>query len=611
MKKETNGDQFENKESKMRNINEIIDKRVIQKKKNPTNTTKTSENTTKRAILNNIPAIRNQNMECPICFELFSVSFTPGCSHSICLLCFLRLCVFMKSKDCVVCRFEIDFVLIQGDILPLIKKLTGLVIAQNTETGNFFTCASNQNDLKRILLQKNGFQEEFANQKLIYTTDLDLNISTCEWIRTNTKKEKAIQNFKKLIEKKEIKIYRTTKANKLQFDSTHVIYQEFPQNIDLLLSHTCKQCFSQFSSRSLLISHYSQTHKKFLCNLCIFNKPVFWYEYQIFTEMEYKNHISFWNNGNIKTPQKSRMRRINDFVGTSQSKNKKPENDKNEEGFIGHPTCPFCNLQVYGLNDLHLHLHSNYHLCTLCEVNNHRSIFYKNFSSLQKHNECHYSCYLCKDFFFYKSQLVHHLQTAHKIRKRMEEIKNRELQLDGYDFNRVRSLQGKKDENESETVKKKDLNPIQNVQFPSFSNQTVPEYLNVSRSDNLRKTLFLRLKNVLRKIHTEKLKSDRNLDKSLDSFSSEILNLLNEELPVGKNYENLAILKPKERISVLKECARVYSLNWTFEKLEKEANFPSFGSAPTQAPDKFKKETKKEQNKEIVKKFKVFTFKRQ
>lgn len=620
----------ESKTSKIKNLNDFIGEKSNNIKKNNHDHMKTKTSLSSEVLEKNKPAVqselfnseelahltKNVERECPICFEALVVVNTAPCSHSICLFCYLRLIIFMNIKECVVCRNKNKYTLLYGDIVEEISEQTGISIFKDRETGKAFIRFKQQAEKESQLFmkvnqQKNAFQKTFLAQLLIFPSDLSLDIPECEWINKKTEKEKTIRKLKIQIKSGEIELDQSIIQN-----STVEIEKNNILSVLLLLSHSCKTCLLSFSSRSLLIAHYKQEHQIFLCDLCVFNKPVFWYEYKTYSEQKYKAHRSFWAGREI-TPKKSKIKKIDDLIPGKSERRSQNVDSANEEGFLGHPVCPFCSLQVYSLSDLHSHLHSTYHLCTLCEVNNLRSIFYKNFQELKKHNECHYSCYLCKDYFFFRGELVVHLRDVHKIKRRVEEINHKDLKADGYNFNRVRTLQGNSEQGIEEEQTSKSTNysseieTISPVNFPSFSSQQIPDYLNVTLSDNLKKTLFLRVRNILKKNYS-KLKTNSSTSfQSLNMLIENILKILSKDETLRINYDALTMIKPKERVMILKEFNNLYGLHWIFSDVEKEAYFPSFGlDSKIPTTSNINEETKKKEEKDVEKKFRIFSMKK-
>lgn len=131
-----------------------------------------------------------------------------------------------------------------------------------------------------------------------------------------------------------------------------------------LLRFNCpeKKCSVVCSGWAELRRHVGDDHHKVMCSLCTHNKKVFIQEHKLYTQKELNKHEKYGD----------------------------------EDGFTGHPECPFCHQRFYSADELRVHNREKHEKCHICErslVGNSESQFFVNYDSLERHfRNAHFLC---------------------------------------------------------------------------------------------------------------------------------------------------------------------------------------------------------------------------
>ncbi|XP_015570596.1 uncharacterized protein LOC8274951 isoform X3 [Ricinus communis] len=97
-----------------------------------------------------------------------------------------------------------------------------------------------------------------------------------------------------------------------------------------------------FNSIEQLKIHLFHQHRLFMCSLCLEGRKIFISEQKLYNRAELNQHVKTGDT----------------VIDGSESE---------RGGFVGHPTCEFCQNPVYGDNELYLHMSTEHFTCHICQ----------------------------------------------------------------------------------------------------------------------------------------------------------------------------------------------------------------------------------------------------
>ncbi|EIJ93119.1 E3 ubiquitin-protein ligase [Nematocida parisii] len=160
------------------------------------------------------------------------------------------------------------------------------------------------------------------------------------------------------------------------------------EEIEGLLTRSCKLCKTEFYDSETLMAHYTAKHKRYLCELCVQYRCEFPSEYIVYSLAELNTHRTEKTIGN------------------------------------GHPSCGFCRERFYTPEILMKHCRKAHELCYLCERLGKKNEYYKNYKELEGHfKKAHYTCdeKMCLDArcyaFIDEIELAAHKVSTHPVKK--------------------------------------------------------------------------------------------------------------------------------------------------------------------------------------------------
>lgn len=183
--------------------------------------------------------------------------------------------------------------------------------------------------------------------------------------------------------------------------------------IQKLWSYQCTICFKIYRDMRGLKSHVSADHHMQICGLCVDNKHAFPSEQRLYSAKEYEQHLKSGDN----------------------------------DGSLGHPNCEFCRKRYYDSSALFIHLNKDHFGCHICERNNIKFKYFKDYNHLETHFRkdhflCEESCCLEKKFVVFENKIdieLHNRQHHPSLQSK----RNTTLKLD---FKLSRSATAKTDE---------------------------------------------------------------------------------------------------------------------------------------------------------------------
>jgi len=125
-----------------------------------------------------------------------------------------------------------------------------------------------------------------------------------------------------------------------------------------------------------LKNHVSTDHHMQICGLCVENKHAFPSEQRLYSTTDYDQHLKSGDN----------------------------------DGSLGHPNCEFCRKRYYDSSALFIHLNKDHFACHICERNNIKFKYFKDYKHLETHFRkdhfiCEESCCLEKKFVVFENKI--------------------------------------------------------------------------------------------------------------------------------------------------------------------------------------------------------------
>lgn len=160
------------------------------------------------------------------------------------------------------------------------------------------------------------------------------------------------------------------------------------EEIEEILTRSCKLCKTEFYDNETLIKHYAAKHKRHLCELCVEYRCEFPFEYIVYSIGELNSHRTEKTIGN------------------------------------GHPLCGFCRERFYTQEMLLKHCRKTHEICYICERLGKKNEYYKNYQDLESHfKKAHYTCdeRMCQEAkcyaFIDEVELAAHKGSLHPVKK--------------------------------------------------------------------------------------------------------------------------------------------------------------------------------------------------
>ena len=157
-----------------------------------------------------------------------------------------------------------------------------------------------------------------------------------------------------------------------------------------IMQHECSNCHQLLKNQSQLKFHLKRDHKLVICDICQDFKKVFPTEIEYFTAQDLQEHK--------KTGGK-------------------------DPSFKGHPNCEFCQKYYYSNDELYEHCRDAHEICFLCQRNDIRNQYFRNYDTLTDHFEqdhfpCKESSCLEKKFVVFDNDidLQAHLYKEHNMK---------------------------------------------------------------------------------------------------------------------------------------------------------------------------------------------------
>ena len=288
----------------------------------------------------NINSLTKNNFVCSICSSEGIAYFAVGhCNHAICSLCALRMRCKSKDRSCALCKANLDIMI----VYPSTSHKTS-----------------------------SGDDIEFYNFGIIPASYSPNSAGGGMSVDEVLQIAQAQDPINVQVDHEQQMIYFSCR-------------EHFFENGFLKSIHCCcpsasgtgaQRCAQRCSSFVQLCQHVNSVHQGMaMCQLCLENRPLFLHEHEIFPNKKaLKDHMK---GGAVAT--------VNTASGNSEVMHYT----------LGHPTCQFCQTNVFDKHALYIHMQREHITCHLCDSSM-MFRYYKNVESLREHHrKDHFVCALC------------------------------------------------------------------------------------------------------------------------------------------------------------------------------------------------------------------------
>jgi hypothetical protein len=280
------------------------------------------------------------------------------CDHVICSLCALRLRVKSQDKTCVVCKQDMEFIVVYSVLAAGRHSHSG-----NGNGNRGRNDQSQSRSQSKSLKEGQGSQkdEEDQNSQQIQRGDQSHSQghSQCQL--------KSFDSFGLFGVDAPVPGVDIDHMSSMLFVDCRAHFLELQK----LRSIICpiRKCQEQFPSNTALLKHLSEKHPGFtMCKLCLDFRPLFIPEHQLMSPAQLKKHMN--------APPGSMTGAMGDKTA-------------------GHAPCLFCNEHFFDAYQLYLHMKQEHQTCHLCPAKyQHR--FYRDMEQLTGHfRSDHFVCEIC------------------------------------------------------------------------------------------------------------------------------------------------------------------------------------------------------------------------